>query len=674
MSDESKNEILFVSKDPNNQFSIKSLLLENFGEIQTADTRIRANQLTSSQKYDLIILDMEIPNVTGVNYCKSLKSNKKSQGIPVVIIGDDDDRGTNCINAFEAGADEFIQFPFLADVGLARIGRFLRKKSGGSGSSYLSVRVASGDLPGILQYLESDMKTGKLTIKHDDERVAVVVFNEGRLAHATAPYCKELDAITEVLSWEASHVTFDEIVLKEEEIKFDLEMTGIIMNCVVEVDEFKEIQQSLPENELMLGPSDKELDNSLELGQKKIYEFAVNGYPKDELLKLQKVPERKATMWLHNLIEEGYLKVYPPPFENYSQATYEAYKKLLIFAKTFPQLKEIVSNISFPLPEMASNLPFGAKDLLSAAPKIVIAGDNLDHLNLLVESMALISTAASKLKPIVKKHRKGVITTRLYFSEKVIIDIQQLPPAFDKLILNTLNEYISDLYGIIFLVSAQDKKCREENLRRLRILRQRFKGVNYFIVPRVLNQNNVCEFRMDCSNCGYTLAVDMKMAGSMGECPICKDSLTIPDALDHLAHTMHLPDDVPIAQIKPQVHNHVRDLINIVCESIIEALNPPKIVPKKVEREQPQVKLPTVAQNDTTVRERSNSPKTTIHAADMPEITPPSPISKNEIDSVFNEVFVESDNLSDTNFLDEILNADEDKFDIDDFIKTVKGN
>lgn len=164
------------------------------------------------------------------------------------------------------------------------------------------MRVALGDLPGILQYLESDMKTGKLTIKHDDERVAVVVFNEGRLANATAPYCKELDAITEVLSWDASHVTFDEVVLKEEEIKFDLEMTGIIMNCVVDVDEFKEIQKSLPANELMLGAGGKELDNSLEIGQKKIYEFAVNGYPKDELLKLQKVPERKATMWLHTTV------------------------------------------------------------------------------------------------------------------------------------------------------------------------------------------------------------------------------------------------------------------------------------------------------------------------------------------------------------------------------------
>ncbi len=127
MSDESKNEILFVSKDPDNQFSIKSLLVEKFGEIQTADTRIRANQLTSSQKYDLIIVDMEIPKVTGIDYCKSLKSNKKSQGTPVVIIGEDDDKGTNCINAFEAGADEFIQFPFLTDVGLARIGRFLQK-------------------------------------------------------------------------------------------------------------------------------------------------------------------------------------------------------------------------------------------------------------------------------------------------------------------------------------------------------------------------------------------------------------------------------------------------------------------------------------------------------------------------------------------------------------------
>ena len=165
----------------------------------------------------------------------------------------------------------------------------------------------------------------------------------------------------------------------------------------------------------------------------------------------------------------------------------------------------------------------------------------------------------------------------MFFRPKEIIDLQQFPPAFDKLILNTLQDYITDVHAVIFVITSQDKKTNSENLRLLRILRQRFQGIYYFIVPQVPNKNNVSEFRIDCSNCNFKLAVDMKMAGAVGECPICRASLTIPDCLDHLAHSLKLPNEVAIAQLQAHELSQSRDLLDILFESILTSFNPPTI-------------------------------------------------------------------------------------------------
>ncbi len=669
MVDKPKFSILFISEDPENRYELKSLLSEQGYDIQVTESRVRAFQLLDLSNIGLFIIGAEVPKSNANSFCQALRSDKKYQSLPVVIIGEDEEDGSNCIAAFKSGADDFIQYPFVDGVCTARIQRFAGKTLGGGAASFLSVHVSAGELPGVLQYLEADIKTGKLNIKREDDAIGVLYFRDGKLVNATAPFCEEMEAITEVLSWDSSHVTFEEGAIAEEDVKFDQEATGTVMTCIVGVDEYREFKKGLPSNEMMYHAGPKAAEDEMEIGKKGIYDLAITGYSTDDLLKSQKFGIRRSTLWLHGLIEENYLKVSPPPFENHAFDAYQTYKKIHGLSTRVQRLREGFSRVSFPLREEDPSWQVGASDMEDLVPKIVLVGDKFEHLTLFAESIASIASSLSQMKPLVKKHRKGVVTTRIFLSEDDIIDLQQLPPTFDKLIVNSLSDYLTELAAVIYVVSAHDKKTNEENSRRMRILRQRFRGVYFFTVPQIPNDKGICEFRMDCTDCGYRLAVDMEMAGSIGECPICKASLTIPDCLDHLAHSLKVPDAIPIVQIRPQEQEYCRDLLLILFDSILNACNPP-VVPVQGK---PVESVPH-APEGSSVRERESKASLNIHVDDEAEAPPPEPAPP-DVDAppASPSRPVQREVITDTEF-NAIIDEDEDHFDIDEFIKSVGGD
>ena len=75
---------------------------------------------------DLILLDLMIPGLTGIEVCKLLKSNEKTSKIPIIIItakGEEIDR----VVGFEVGAEDYVVKPFSTRELLLRIKAVLRR-------------------------------------------------------------------------------------------------------------------------------------------------------------------------------------------------------------------------------------------------------------------------------------------------------------------------------------------------------------------------------------------------------------------------------------------------------------------------------------------------------------------------------------------------------------------
>lgn len=77
---------------------------------------------------DLILLDLMLPGVDGLEVCRSLKKEPKTENVPIIMLtakGEESD----IITGLELGADDYITKPFSPKVLVARIRAVLRRKS-----------------------------------------------------------------------------------------------------------------------------------------------------------------------------------------------------------------------------------------------------------------------------------------------------------------------------------------------------------------------------------------------------------------------------------------------------------------------------------------------------------------------------------------------------------------
>ena len=74
------------------------------------------------------MLDLLLPKVDGLDVCKQLKSDPKTQHIPIVMLTAKSEE-VDMVTGLECGADDYITKPFSPRVLLARIRSVLRRRA-----------------------------------------------------------------------------------------------------------------------------------------------------------------------------------------------------------------------------------------------------------------------------------------------------------------------------------------------------------------------------------------------------------------------------------------------------------------------------------------------------------------------------------------------------------------
>jgi len=169
-------KILIVEDEPKVASFIKNGLGDNLYESDIAYDSISAEKLFRQYKYDLIILDLIIPGIGGLELCKRLKSQRPD--IPVLMLtalGTTEDK----IEGFDAGANDYLVKPFEFRELIARIKVLLKTydKTYESGN-----KLMAGELE-----LDLDRKTvnrGKLQISLTSKEFSLLEYfmrNPGRV-------------------------------------------------------------------------------------------------------------------------------------------------------------------------------------------------------------------------------------------------------------------------------------------------------------------------------------------------------------------------------------------------------------------------------------------------------------------------------------------------------------
>jgi DNA-binding response OmpR family regulator len=116
--------ILVVEDNPDMAAAIRQGLKENGYSVDVAHKGFEAEELAASEPYDLVILDVMLPDRDGVDLCKNLRRRKVSAFILMLTALSNTEHK---IAGLDAGADDYLTKPFEFDELLARIRALLRR-------------------------------------------------------------------------------------------------------------------------------------------------------------------------------------------------------------------------------------------------------------------------------------------------------------------------------------------------------------------------------------------------------------------------------------------------------------------------------------------------------------------------------------------------------------------
>ncbi|MCK0166470.1 response regulator transcription factor [Jannaschia sp. S6380] len=160
--------ILLVEDDPTTSKSIEMMLGSASLNVYSTDMGEEGVDLAKLYDYDLILLDLNLPDMNGHDVLKQLRLSRIET--PILILSGSDDT-ENKIRGFGFGADDYMTKPFHRDELIARIHAIVRRSKGHS---------------------QSVIRTGTVAVNLDAKSVEV----EGQPVHLTGKEYQMLELLS----------------------------------------------------------------------------------------------------------------------------------------------------------------------------------------------------------------------------------------------------------------------------------------------------------------------------------------------------------------------------------------------------------------------------------------------------------------------------------------------
>jgi two-component system phosphate regulon response regulator PhoB len=126
--------ILVVEDEPDLRSLLDRSLEEAGYRVSLAEDGIEALEKAATEPLDLILLDLMIPHVDGIEVCKRLKRDERTARLPVIMLTARQEP-VDRIVGLELGADDYITKPFNLRELVLRVGAVLRRSRGERGRS-----------------------------------------------------------------------------------------------------------------------------------------------------------------------------------------------------------------------------------------------------------------------------------------------------------------------------------------------------------------------------------------------------------------------------------------------------------------------------------------------------------------------------------------------------------
>lgn len=119
--------LLLVDDEPTNVGLLKELLEDDY-RVTTATKGAEALAQLNAERYDLVLLDILLPDISGLDILKSVRANPDTADLPIILmsaLGDSED----VVKGLEWGANDYLTKPLTMSIVRARVNTQLRLKA-----------------------------------------------------------------------------------------------------------------------------------------------------------------------------------------------------------------------------------------------------------------------------------------------------------------------------------------------------------------------------------------------------------------------------------------------------------------------------------------------------------------------------------------------------------------
>jgi diguanylate cyclase (GGDEF)-like protein/PAS domain S-box-containing protein len=125
ISGDTRPVVLVVDDERTNREILSRMLVRSGYDVLTSDNGESALERIEEQLPDLILLDVNMPGISGFDVLKSIRSRYRDTELPVIMVTADTERDS-VVNAFRAGANDYITKPLDQQITIARVSLQMR--------------------------------------------------------------------------------------------------------------------------------------------------------------------------------------------------------------------------------------------------------------------------------------------------------------------------------------------------------------------------------------------------------------------------------------------------------------------------------------------------------------------------------------------------------------------
>ena len=119
-------KILIIEDEPDIRKTLEYNISREGYHVVGASSLLEAKSQIESDSFSLILLDLMLPDGSGLDLCREIKSDKEKSSIPIIILTAKDDEVDKVVG-FELGADDYVTKPFSVRELILRMKAVLKR-------------------------------------------------------------------------------------------------------------------------------------------------------------------------------------------------------------------------------------------------------------------------------------------------------------------------------------------------------------------------------------------------------------------------------------------------------------------------------------------------------------------------------------------------------------------